>query len=322
MRRVTPFRAARLGSSVLLASLALVPAGLFPGCSADTGNPEDAVRKDTKPKPRRHVDDAGKAPKDAGVAADAGADAMSAEASSSDGSDAGALASPDSSAAIQLDAAPKPSSAAECQAASYVLQPEIVNARDLGGVPLEQGATSCGMVFRGPPLAPLSAEGCAEFSALGIRTVIDLRIESERTTKPDAPCVTDKASLVLAPLPVPYDVSPENYVTDLNTVESMSAIFHTLGDPDAYPVYMHCTYGRDRTGVVAAAVLLALGAAPEAIQAEYVLSEDSVGAYPASLQAVLDEVEGRGGVNVYLADLGISDREIAVLRERLSASGK
>jgi hypothetical protein len=127
--------------------------------------------------------------------------------------------------------------------------------------------------------------------------------------------------VVLAPLPVPFQVSPENYVADLNTASSMATIFHTLGDPSAYPIYMHCTWGRDRTGVVVAAILLALGASPAAIHAEYLLSLDSVGAYPESLQAVIDEVDAQGGVDTYLNELGVTPEEVAVLRAKLGPLG-
>lgn len=206
-----------------------------------------------------------------------------------------------------------------CHHPRSVFEPDIVNARDLGGIRLPDGSTRCGRVFRGPPLAALNEARCAEFTQLGIRTVIDLRIASEVEAKPDAECVTTQAKTVLAPLPVPYTVSAEDYLRDLHTDDSMAAIFHTLGKVDSYPVYIHCTYGRDRTGIVAAAVLLALGASPTDVLDEYLLSQATVGAYPDSLQAVLDDIASLGGAAAYLAELGISDAELRVLRSMLGA---
>ncbi|HET9960294.1 MAG TPA: tyrosine-protein phosphatase [Polyangiaceae bacterium] len=214
-----------------------------------------------------------------------------------------------------------------CKAGRPILTPEIVNARDLGGTPIvarpaeeaaegaaEPQSVACGAVFRGPPLV-LSSAACGAFAELGIRTVIDLRVESERVAKPDSECVGATASIQLSPLPVPYNVSTQDYIADLNTTESIAAVFHTLGSPDAYPVYLHCTWGRDRTGIVAALVLLALGVAREDVMAEYSLSLPLVGAYPDSLAGMLDELEARGGIGAYLAGIGISDDELAVLRE-------
>ena len=179
-------------------------------------------------------------------------------------------------------------------------------------------------MFRGPPLANLSTAGCSEISELPIRSVIDLRIESERLGRPDDACVSQTANIVHAPLPIPYDVSPQAYLTDLGTADSIATVFRTLGDPAAYPVYFHCTYGRDRTGVVAALILRALGATRDEVMAEYLLSRATVGAYPESLTAVLDEIDRAGGADNLLAESGVPKEHVAVLRkhaiERASAT--
>jgi protein-tyrosine phosphatase len=149
--------------------------------------------------------------------------------------------------------------------------------------------------------------------------VIDLRVPAERELKPNAICVHQTADVRSAPLPIPYSVSRADYVADLNTTESISEAFRALGDGAAYPIYFHCTWGRDRTGVLAALILLALGATHAEIMQEYLLSRPIVGAYPDSLAAVLEEVERRGGVDAYLAAAGIPAETIATLRARATA---
>jgi hypothetical protein len=171
---------------------------------------------------------------------------------------------------------------------------------------------SCGAVFRGPPLR-LTDAGCAEFEALGVRTVLDLRVDGERS--PEAACVTSR--VLPAALPVPYGLGPEDYLRVLDTTDSMAQIFHAFGDESAYPIYFHCTYGRDRTGVVAALLLLALGATRETVMEEYMLSQPNVGAYPNALNAVLDAIEARGGAESVLTSLGITADEIAVMRRHV-----
>lgn len=197
----------------------------------------------------------------------------------------------------------------------WIFVDDLENARDVGGV-VAPGAqhVAYGALFRGPPLR-LSAEGCAEFARRGIRTVIDLRIGSEQTAPPA--CVTDRARLVLAPLPVPYNVSPADYVAILDASASIAAIFQVLSEAAAFPVYAHCTWGRDRTGVVSALVLSALGVSRQDVLREYALSEASVGAFPGSLEAALDEVEGRGGVEAYLAGASVTPEQIRAIRARL-----
>jgi len=202
-----------------------------------------------------------------------------------------------------------------CARSQPILVCDVTNARDLGGVAVAPASSvACGALLRGPPLAHLSARGCEDVAELGIRTVIDLRTDGERIASPDDGCVG--ANIVLAPLPIPYNVSPTNYLADFDTTESIARVFHVLGDAAAYPVYFHCTWGRDRTGVVAAVALLALGASREDVMREYSLSMATVGAFPESLAAVLDAIERRGGVDASLEAMGVSAEELAALRAR------
>lgn len=211
-----------------------------------------------------------------------------------------------------------PSDGESCPRSEPIITCDVPNARDLGGLPVAPaGTVACGQLLRGPPLADLSARGCAEARRLGIRTVIDLRVDSERGTAMDDPCVG--ANVVLAPLPVPYNTSPANYIADFDTKESIARVFHTLGDPAAYPIYFHCTYGRDRTGVVGAAILLALGASRDDILQEYLLSKTTVGAFPASLTALLDEIDRRGGIEASLRAAGVTAADLATLRAQALA---
>jgi hypothetical protein len=202
---------------------------------------------------------------------------------------------------------------ASCAPSTAVLAEDgIRNARDLGGIPLSGGRTvKCGLLFRGPPLN--LPNGCGNYEELGVRVIVDLRQPGEGLA--DAACAREDANVIAAPLPIPYQVSPQNYIADLNTLDSMALIFHALGTEAGYPMYFHCTWGRDRTAVVAAVILSALGASREAIMADYNLSALTVGAYPASLEATLDELERRGGVEGYYAELGVTAQELAFLRD-------
>lgn len=201
--------------------------------------------------------------------------------------------------------------------ARAVLVGQVENARDLGGIALASGAqVAARKLFRGPPLTQLSESDCAEVAKLGLQSVVDLRIESEAAQLPDQACVLEaaEAQLVAAPLPVPYNVSAADYIAVLDARESMLKVFETLADEARYPVYFHCTWGRDRTGILAAVVLLALGASPDAIMEDYLESRKTVGAYPASLEAALAEITRRGGIAAYLAETGVTDQQLEALR--------
>jgi protein-tyrosine phosphatase len=234
-----------------------------------------------------------------------------------------ALPEPDATPAVDAGASPRVDAGGMRGNGYPILQPYLVNARDLGGTPLkEQARVAYGKLFRGPPMALLFADGCSAFAELGIRSVIDLRDPTEVQTKPSDACVREKAGIIPAPLPIPYAVSPEDYVAILGAHTSMLRIFRLLADPAAYPVYFHCTWGRDRTGVVAALVLKALGASREDILEEYLLSNQTVGAYPLSLTAAMDEIESRGGIEAYLQKIGLTQDELHAVRTNTIAPAR
>jgi hypothetical protein len=62
--------------------------------------------------------------------------------------------------------------------------------------------------------------------------------------------------------------------------------------------------------------LLALGATPEAVMADYLVSDETVGAYPASLRAAIEEIAHRGGIEAYLAAVGVTPQQLSALRAR------
>ena len=126
--------------------------------------------------------------------------------------------------------------------------------------------------------------------------------------------------MIAAPMPIPYSVSAGDYVTDLHATDAILAAFAAFGDPGAYPIYFHCTYGRDRTGILAALVLDLLGATRAQILAEYRLTElAGFGSYPDSLNAALDDLARMGGAAAYLRSLGVTEAALDVLRARRHA---
>jgi protein-tyrosine phosphatase len=191
----------------------------------------------------------------------------------------------------------------------------LINARDLGGIRLPgPSRVVFGRLFRGPLLASLPNGRCTTFTDTGVRTVIDLRVPSEAAKNPEPACIGEHALIVLAPFPIPPVANATGYIAMLDERASISAFFSVLADPTAYPIYFHCTLGRDRTGVVAALVLLALGATRRGIRQDYLLSSQTGGISPEPIEAMLDEIEIRGGIQVYLSSVGVSPELLEPLR--------
>ncbi len=200
-----------------------------------------------------------------------------------------------------------------------MLTEDVTNARDIGNWPLTDGKTvTCRRIMRGGTLIRLSETGCAEFVELEIRTIIDVREASVQASSPPPACASDVAAQVLAPMPKILPDTPENYLALMDQGEAVQKIFETLGKAESYPVYLHCEIGRDRTNFIVALILLALGADKETVVEEFELSEAAgVAVKPECIEAVVDEVERRGGIESVLQAFGVSESEIEILRAQL-----
>ncbi|MFD1732152.1 tyrosine-protein phosphatase [Deinococcus malanensis] len=77
---------------------------------------------------------------------------------------------------------------------------------------------------------------------------------------------------------LPADDGVENYDTQHPKVRRwLGKVVHTAAAPETeLPLLLHCTSGKDRTGVAIAAILFALGVAPALITEEYLLSDGAV----------------------------------------------
>ena len=163
------------------------------------------------------------------------------------------------------------------------------NFRDFGYPPLKQG-----LLFRGGELSQLSDEDRdLLFIAKNIKTIIDLRSPEECAEKADAavPGVWN----VNIPLLTIADMSetvqgqfPDVLASYRRAVSRekkplWSKIFEVLLNSKDGAVFFHCTQGKDRTGLVAAIVLHALGVKEEAIFQDYLKTNENL-SMPAEYQ--------------------------------------
>ncbi len=181
--------------------------------------------------------------------------------------------------------------------------PEVVqlqtidNVRDLGGIAVAGNrAVKRGLLFRGSALAGLS-DGDAEelFVRRGVARVIDVRCGWERAEKPDV----DIPGVENLHIPF-YDLDivgieytepaegtkvvgrdvacdPDRFYRKLAnplTVgqmrQAVAAAFESAAAEK--PVYMHCSGGKDRAGILALLLLTVLGASREAILDDYLIT--------------------------------------------------
>jgi len=153
--------------------------------------------------------------------------------------------------------------------------PGVLNLREVGGYPVAGGGSvRWRTLFRSDALHGLDAAGAAALAGLGIKTVVDLRTQAEVDMAPSPvagrvthlPLIED-----LQALPAPELAAVYRYVID-ERGDAIAAAIGELTSDDAFPALVHCTAGKDRTGMVVALILAVLGVPDEVIAADYALS--------------------------------------------------
>lgn len=165
------------------------------------------------------------------------------------------------------------------------------NVRDLGGLAIRGGGlTRSGAVVRADSLDRLTPEGWAALYAYGIRTVVDLREDEERSTTVTRP---DGITVVPVPLDDNADTSFWNWRVDDDAdgtplyyrpflehkAERCAAALAAVAGAEPGGVVVHCGIGRDRTGLVALILLALAGVEPDAIVADYARSGERLKRY-------------------------------------------
>jgi len=140
----------------------------------------------------------------------------------------------------------------------------VSNVRDLGGKTTADGRhVKYGIVFRGADFASLSDAGRKKaVFILGIKTELDLRNKVANGTSP----LGDNIKYISVTAPYYGNIVEENYKQAI--IEEL----RVFTDPDNFPVYFHCSLGRDRTGTLAFVLLALLGVNEEEIYTDYELS--------------------------------------------------
>jgi len=244
--------------------------------------------------------------------------------------------------------------------------PGIQNFRDLGGYPSYSTKKNVrwGMLYRSAEIDSLEDSSIGELKNLGIKTIIDLRSLGEVDRQTNL-----QRDFDVVHIPVSIDgvesllkeVHEQKIKSDTiyRVMEQMNReltskfdkeyrqVFDILLDKGNYPVVIHCSSGKGRTGVVSALILAVLGVDEETIMEDYCLSNDYFNIPAASeyayhlpahsqeaittvfsaredfLNAAREEAERRyGDMGTYLQKgIGLTKDEIKRLRSMLLVDG-
>ncbi len=230
----------------------------------------------------------------------------------------------------------------------------VVNLRDVGGYPAGEGRrTRYGRLLRSASVHGLSEAGKQQLIERGLRHVIDLRHDHETQQSPNTFADSEAVRYVnvslfagLAPDRVPIGVIPtltEMYIEILDSSrDQIREAVLPFADEGAGLV--HCTAGKDRTGIIVALLLDLAGVDRETITHDYALTdvylepmrdafrehartagidmvqyEHMISCQPDYITAFLDHLTERyGGAEAYLLKAGLSAREVAAIRDNLT----
>ena len=235
------------------------------------------------------------------------------------------------------------------------------NVRDVGGLPVVGGgATRRGVLLRSASLRYLTPGDVAYLvEEFGLRLVIDLRrpSEVEEDGGPSAVAQAGVETVFLTFVGEGREALPEHVEDGIDPMlrnyrlyladhpGNVVAAVRRLAAVDAGPALVHCAAGKDRTGVLVALVLDAVGVERQAVIDDYALSGEQIEALfhrwttaagtpmpddvsvhvprPAVIAAVLEQLDqefgtdGAGGAAGWLRKNGVTDEELARLKQRL-----
>ncbi|WP_338215899.1 tyrosine-protein phosphatase [Lacticaseibacillus salsurivasis] len=186
------------------------------------------------------------------------------------------------------------------------------------------------LLIRSGRLAHATPADVAALQGLNVTTVIDLRLPSEQAASPDvqssgvqtiaAPLASDAVTAAYQTLPALFaflrhhqgavDWMIAGYQNMLLEPEEQGSLAKMLHAVSAAPgaVLLHCSAGKDRTGVACALLLDALGVDRKFIYQDYLLTNTADAAHAVALRQALSAAGGTASMQKELAALGRADQ--------------
>ncbi|MFU8887718.1 MAG: tyrosine-protein phosphatase [Trueperaceae bacterium] len=242
----------------------------------------------------------------------------------------------------------------DAHAARFLPLTGLLNARDLGGLPLAGGGlTRHGRLLRSDAPLALGPEDRAHLTLFGLTTVVDLRESHELAREPNGLAGHDGIAIEhvevwslinatgIEPAD-PWDITAFYLAALDHAGPAFATAARLLADAEGAAMF-HCTVGKDRTGLLALLILETVGVTRDAVIEDFALTEPRIGpirerllldaeergiarrdfvrllgATPDLIEPALEHLDRRhGGAEAYLLRHGAGATTVARLRSKL-----
>ncbi len=191
------------------------------------------------------------------------------------------------------------------------------NLRDVGGYPARAGTTRWHTLLRSDSLHRLPAASQRSLAEYGLQTVIDLRTEEEYATAPNVFAYSDAVGYVHLPMLAPHIIDQhraetlqELYLMLVDRCQSqIGYVVSVLADGGAVPAIVHCSAGKDRTGLVVAVLLDLVGVDRDAVVEDYLQTARHLSELRAELRSAAAQI----GYNLERLDRMLECRADAIV---------
>ena len=218
---------------------------------------------------------------------------------------------------------------------------KVSNTRDWGGYLCGDGSKRVkqGIVYRGGKLEDITAKGKdVMLNQLGIKTDLDVRGDGSAGTDTSplgasVNYIETKGPYYLGAVGINFDQTastPEKEAYKQALITEIKA----FANPDNFPIYVHCSLGRDRTGTICFLINALLGVGETDLYRDYEISMMSVAGHldnqtavnmvGTNFRSMLSYIKRytyrndvSAGARQYMLDLGITQEEIDAIKANM-----